>query len=472
MLLQLLCVFFLQFTDKMGSDKLALSETALEMRKQNNIAIDSLDYAVSPIYIDSIRSLGAKVLHTSRWMNGATVQATMEVKDALEACDFIDTVYLTRDSRSQLQSVNKKRMSVVENRVVDNDMNYGMAQQQIEQLNLHHLHEMGFHGQGIRLGICDILFAGVDSLSAFASVRDQYMGMAKIHDEEYGVFDTGVNNHGAECLSVIVAEQDDFRGSATGVDYFLFMTEELNTESPKEADNMVVAMEMADSIGLHILSVSLVYRQFDNPLLNFTYADLDGNTIRASKAALIAARKGLLLVVCAGNDGSAEWHYIAPPADADSILAVGAVDQHGEMAFFSSYGPTADGRVKPDVCARGYSTYFIDPDTDKWKTGHGTSYACPLIAGMAACLWSAMPEATNMEIRERIIQSANRYNNPGEHYGHGIPDALSAYQMSLTNIPSVKEEYVPARKMLYNGRIYIQRNNTYYDLLGNKWFQR
>jgi subtilisin family serine protease len=195
---------------------------------------------------------------------------------------------------------------------------------------------------------------------------------------------------------------------------------------------------------------------------------MDGRTSRGAQAAIIAARKGMLLVVAMGNDGDKAWHYLSTPADADSILSVGAVDVAGEIAVFSSYGPSADGRVKPEVCAVGARTALINPANNETMNGNGTSFACPLIAGMAACLWSALPQATNMEIRERIIRSADRYAQPHEQYGYGIPDAWLAYTQATTNSSTPELQNSSISKIIQNGHIYIIFNGQLYDLLGNK----
>jgi subtilisin family serine protease len=230
----------------------------------------------------------------------------------------------------------------------------------------------------------------------------------------------------------------------------------------------VAAIEMADSLGLHIVSTSLGYSTFDNEQFDYTYADMDGRTSRGARAAAIAARKGLLLVVAAGNEGDKPWHYLSTPSDADSILTVGAVDGSGNIASFSSYGPSADGRVKPEVCALGKLTALINPSNSYIIHSNGTSFACPLIAGMAACLWSALPDATNMEIRERIIRSADHYNHPQEQYGYGIPNAWMAYTMP-TDVQAPHIHHVStANKVVKNGNMYLLYNNCQYDVLGNK----
>ena len=458
----LLSIFFLQFTDKVGAERVCLSPTAMEMREARGIAIDSLDYEVSPIYLDSVQTLGASILHTSRWMNGATVQASEEVIEVIEACEFVESVEKTRGNEEMRLLGDEGKGERAPQKSADFS-GTPQAREQLDQLNLLPLHQAGYKGRGIRIGIADGGFYRANSMLSLP--QDQCLGYADLTDEKEDIFGSS-GSHGTMCLSTIMATQVDYTGAATEAEYYLFRTEEEYTESPKEIDNWVAAIEMADSIGLHIVSTSLGYTTFDDAEMDFQYADMDGRTSRAAQAAVIAARKGMLLVVAAGNDGNKDWHYLSTPADADSVLTVGAVDVDGQIAAFSSYGPSADGRVKPEVCAMGKGTSIIHPENDSIIGGNGTSFACPLIAGMAACLWSASPDATNMEIRERIIRSADRYTQPHEQYGYGLPDAWMAYQLATgTNTVTHAPQ---ATKIIKDGQLYILYNNEYYTILGNK----
>ena len=468
----LLTIFFLQFANKAGSDVVCLSPTALEMRQERGIAIDSLDYAVSPLYLDSIHSMGAKVIHTSRWMNGATIEASYQFMDAIKQCSFVDTFYLTRLTNESfgIHSLSLRKRETVCEEAIDK---LG-SDQQINQLNLLPLHQLGFKGKGIRIGIADGGFYNANTLASLP--HEQCLGYTDLTDDKDDIFGS-TGNHGSLCLSAIVAHKEvsdgtsigsfTYSGTATDAAYYLFKTEEHSTESPKEIDNWVAAIEMADSLGLHIVSTSLGYTTFDNEQFNFAYSDMDGRTSRGAQASRIAARKGLLLVTAMGNDGNKNWHYLSTPADADSILSVGAVNKDGAIARFSSYGPATDGRVKPEVCAMGEGTALINPATDAVMYGNGTSFACPLIAGMAASLWSALPQATNMEIRELIIRSCDRYHQPHEQYGYGIPDVWEAYTSVTTDLPSPLHS-TPYTKILHNGQLYILYNGLKYNLLGNK----
>ena len=467
----LLTIFFLQFANKAGSDVVCLSPTALEMRQERGIAIDSLDYAVSPLYLDSIRSMGAKVLHTSRWMNGATIEASYQFMDAIKQCSFVDTLYLTRLTNESfgIPSVSLRKMEAVSEETIDKPG----SDQQINQLNLLPLHQLGFKGKGIRIGVADGGFYNANTLASLP--HEQCLGYTDLTDDKDDIFGS-TGNHGSLCLSAIVAHKEvsdgtsvgtfTYSGTATDAAYYLFKTEEHSTESPKEIDNWVAAIEMADSLGLHIVSTSLGYTTFDDEQFNFAYSDMDGLTSRGALASRIAARKGMLLVTAMGNEGNKNWHYLSTPADADSILSVGAVNKDRAIANFSSFGPAADGRVKPEVCAMGEGTSLINPFNDAVMSGNGTSFACPLIAGMAASLWSALPTATNMEIRDLIIRSCDRYHQPHEHYGYGIPDAWKAYTSATTDLPSTTRP-TPYTKILQNGQLYILYNNQVYDVLGN-----
>ena len=488
----ILFAFFVQFTDKAGSEQLALSQKAIDKRAERHIALDSMDYAVSPIYIDSLRKTGCHIYHTSRWLNGATIETDSNTLKIITQWTFIDTVYLTRQSIDEINnrhegeedpfgipSISLRKQKAENKDTIDNSNNYSADQQplqqsptwlsdpQTEQLNLHPLHEAGFHGQGITMAIVDGGFQNVDTLSAFDAVREQILGIYDMTDDIDSVTGT-TGNHGVKCFSTIAAITSDYQGAATAANYYLIRSEEHKTESPKEMDNWVAAIELADSLGVDILSSSLGYAMFDDDRHTLTYADMNGQTTRCSRAANIAAEKGMLVIVAAGNEGNKAWHYISAPADADNILTVGAVNIHDSIAAFSSWGPTADGRVKPEVCATGNQTALINPLNNSVIYGNGTSFACPIIAGMAACLWSAMPHATNMEIRERIIQSADRYTMPHAQYGYGIPNAWQAY-VQTTDIPSIPSSHTPtAQKVLINGQLWILHNGEKYNVMGNK----
>lgn len=461
-LLILLNVFFVSFTDKPEKSAAALSPRAVEQRAKWDIPTDAMDYPVAHLYVDSLRRMGAKVFHTSRWFNGATVEMSDELASKVQALDFVDAVEMTRDNSESLYA-SKRRVITREETSDDPGI---ITEQQLGLYNLLPLHEAGFEGEGILMAVCDGGFYNANILTCFR--QEQELGHFDFTDDAVDFYGyTGT--HGTECLSTISGSTTIYKGAATKANYYLMRSEESDTESPKEMDNLVVALETADSLGVNVFSVSLGYAYFDNDKWSLNKnTDLDGKTTRVSRAATIAARKGMLVCVAAGNEGDDAWRTITAPADADSILTVGAVSTWGEIGEFSSYGPSSDGRIKPEVCAVGVWTQLIHPGGNI-VTSNGTSFATPLLAGLAASLWSALPDENAMQIRSRIIRSADRYLNPDmDQYGYGIPDAWKAYTMGPEGIEDVQTETNSCQKILRNGQIIILRNGIEYTISGQR----
>ena len=461
-LLILLNTFFVSFLDKPEKIEPALSPRAVEQRAQWNIPTDELDYPVCVHDVDSLRQMGATICHTSRWFNGATVEMTTDLAKAVEALGFVTAVEMTRDNS---HAIVRKRLQKREWSVTTSPDPPMETDEQLAVYNLHPLHNAGYEGQGILMTVCDGGFTQANTLSCFRqSLELGHFDFTDDTDDFYG----STGTHGTECLSTISGIMYDYYGAATKAQYYLMRSEEMENdrESPKEMDNLVAALEKADSLGVNVFSVSLGYAKFDNSSWTLKHEDLDGKKTRVSRAATIAARKGMLVCVAAGNEGDDNWQKISVPADADSVLTVGAVDTDGYIGYFSSYGPSADGRVKPDVCAVGVGSAVIYPAYGVIY-GNGTSFATPLLAGLAASLWSALPEENAMQIRERIIRSSDRYANPDPtRYGYGIPDAWKAYTMTLdTDRPAV-ENGVKTTKMLRDGHLYILRGDKLYTITG------
>lgn len=468
-LLTILSVFFVSFTDKQGCAPISFSDRAVEQRTKWAIPTDSLDYAVSSAYLDSVRALGGEIMHVSRWLNGATVACEEVVATRINMCSFVKSIKKTReaDAAYHLRKNNHSAYAATESLPKGTDT-------QLAMFNLTSLHQAGYRGEGIVMAVIDGGFEnypiGNHSDHALASYLDttHWLGSYDFTDdadEFYGA--TGY--HGTMCLGLIAGEGSDYAGAAHAADYYLMRSEEDGKESPKEMDNLVAALEKADSLGVNIASISLGYSEFDNDEWDFGYADMNGQTARCSQAALIAARKGMLVCVAAGNEGNKAWHYLTAPADADSILCVGAVDSEGRIAAFSSRGPGSDGRVKPDVCAMGEGSCILNPSDGSIQYGNGTSFACPLMAGLAACVWSALPDLDAQEIRRRIICSADRYHTPDADYGYGIPDAWLAYLGEETGLLDGETEAAETcTKQWQNGTLYITRAGERYDMLGRK----
>jgi serine protease AprX len=399
-----------------------LSERAIQRRAKQNIPLSFNDLPVTPAYIDSLIALGASIYNKSKWFNAVTINnADEELLEKIEELPFVDQSSLKKTSG--LFS-DKKAYPYQEKLTFFNMVpyEYGKSLVHIRIHNGHLLHQQGYTGEGMQIAIIDAGFYGVDVLPAFTDLwsTNRILGTRDFVDRKSDIY--GESTHGMAVLSLIGGNIPyQLVGSAPDADFWLLRSEDVHSEYLVEEDNWISAAEFADSVGADIINTSLGYSEFDDPSLDHTYADMDGNTVRISVAADIAASKGMLVVISAGNQGDDPWGYITAPSDADSVLAVGAVDTSGIIAGFSSRGPSSDGRIKPDVCAIGSGNYYQRYDGTVGVHG-GTSFAAPLISGLAACLWQANPEATNMEIYSAIRQSAHMYLNPDTIYGYGIPD--------------------------------------------------
>jgi len=339
-------------------------------------------------------------------------------------------------------------------------------------LGLQPLHEAGYKGQGKTIAVIDCGFYNANNSKIFNQERiiGYFDLLRKDSVNRPNLFSNPADNHGAHCLSTMLFQSEEFTGTAPEANYILIRTEDLGYEYQGELDRLERGMRLADEMGADIITISLGYSTFDQSTDNYTYDDMNGQN-RLSRTATEMARKGRLVCVAAGNDGNKPWHYIDLPADADSILTVGACNEAGTApAPFTSYGPTADGRLKPEICAWGEGTCIADLENGTVLHGNGTSYATPEVAGMAACLWQALPDKTAMEIRDLIIRSASKYDNPDFRMGHGVPDAGKAWLMgqTTTSVRETGEKNDNTRKVLYKGHLYIIRNGVWYTPSGTK----
>ena len=462
-------IYFVSFLDKPEKSAPQLSPRAIEQRAKWGIATDQMDYPVSSMYMSELQKSGAKICHKSRWFNGVTCEMDSVTAAKVAALTFVTAVEMTREDNTGKGAPRRSKWDKEQlfEPVVDEPIQRWSDEQQAVY-NLPPLHEAGYKGQGILMAVCDGGFYNANTIKCFKqdSMELGHFDFTDDKDNFYG----STGDHGTKCLSLIAARGQNYMGAATEAQYYLMRSEEHITESPKEMDNLVAALEKADSLGVNIFSVSLGYAKFDKSEWTLPKSALDGKTTRASRAATIAARKGILVCVAAGNEGDADWHTISVPADADSVLTVGAVGIDSLIGDFSSYGPSADKRIKPDVCAVGVQATVVSPDSYIVR-GNGTSFATPLLAGLAACLWSALPNENAMQIRERIIQSADRYSHPDtqeNHYGYGIPDAWKAYTLKPTGIESIQpgQTRINCQKILRNGQILLLFEGRMYDSLG------
>lgn len=429
--------YWVQFTDKnntpysINKPEEFLSDRAIQRRQDYGIAIDQYDIPVNPSYIQAVAQTGAAILNPSKWLNGVTVEVTSaSVLQAIEALPFVQKTRVLEDDpikqRIKEETYFTDNFAPVSESKNDIRSYYGYATPQIQQLNGVALHTLGFKGQGMWIGICDGGFDYVDQHEAFQSMYDEnrFLG-AKDFVYKNGVVYTD-SSHGTSCLGLMAGNvPDKYVGTAPLASYFLCRTENVNSENVLEEYNWVSAAEYLDSIGIDVISTSLGYITFDDSQFDHVYSDLDGETCVITIGAEIACSRGILCVSSAGNDGGNAFPYIAAPADGEHVLTIGAVGSNGERAYFSSIGPTYDGRIKPDVMAHGYGTTVVSPGEGAYYDGSGTSYACPVLAGMATCLWQARKELQASEIRDALRESGNM-TTPDSYYGYGIPDFMEA----------------------------------------------
>ncbi len=414
-----------------------LSQRALDRRSRYNINIDSTDLPVTPRYVDSVRLAGdILILNVSKWLNQVSVFTTDAVAlSKIQSMPFVESAVpiASRNTASGFNKILKDSLTDTNpilntGRITGNYFDYGLSDGQIR---LHHgqfLHNHGFRGEGMQLAVIDAGFYHYNNLPTFDSaiINNRILGTWDFVDREESVSED--DSHGMHCLSTIAADLPGvFVGTAPKTSFYLFRTEDVSSEYPIEEHNLSAGAEKADSLGVDVCSISLGYTLFSDPSFDYTYNDMNGQTTMSAKAVTLAAKKGLLMHIAAGNEGNSSWHYISTPADADSCLSIAAVDTLGAIASFSSYGPSSDGRTKPNLAAVGRSAVVANSNTGLPTYGSGTSYACPNMAGISTCLWQAFPEASNMQIIDVLEKSGSVYNNPNNRIGYGIPNAMNAF---------------------------------------------
>ncbi len=436
----------IQFSNKGGTPytlnnpSAYLSSKAIARRTRYNIQTDSTDLPAPPRFLDSLRAAGSVVVHSySKWLNQALIITT----DAAALTKINQLPFVKSSSpiatRPELISAPEDKfaieMSSVVNQSANNNnvqadaLNYGSAYAQVHIHEGEFLHNQGFMGQGVTIAMLDAGYFRYDVLTAFDSLRKDnlILGAYDFVKNESSVAED--HPHGMYCLSILAANRPgQLVGTAPKASYYLFRTEDAGSEFPIEEHHWVVAAERADSLGVDIITSSLGYTTFDNSAFNHTYADMNGRTTMITNGADMAMKKGMIVCNSAGNSGTDSWKFIVAPADGDSVFAVGAVNASGIPANFSSYGPSSDGRIKPNVASVGWGTYFIQ-GADLVAQGNGTSFSNPNLAGLIACLWQAFPEFTNMQILDAVQRSSSRYTSPDDRVGYGIPNMPMAFDI-------------------------------------------
>lgn len=479
------------FTDKPNSQFYfdnpleMLTQRSLDRRTNQNIAIDIKDVPIYQPYVDEIITAnGIEVEAKSKWLNSVHVRGSVENIQNLSSLSFVDHIQfadasLNSAGKMRTGTGNKVIQKVNKQMDVETLFNYGNSANQIQMLNGDLLHQANYTGTGKIIAVLDSGFLNVDSAPAFQRLftNNQILGGYNFVSRNTNVY--SLHNHGSMTLSCMGGFVDgQLVGTAPDAWYYLFVTEDVTQENPVEESYWVEAAEEADRLGVDVISTSLGYYKFDNPNYGHNYDDFTGDQAFASKGANIAFSKGMIVVASAGNSGaSAEpLNHIGVPAEANNVLAVGAVKNDETLALFSSVGPSFDGRIKPDVMAQGQESTVA---YNSVMVASGTSFSCPIMAGIIASFWQAAPSLTNQQVIDFVKQSSDRFENPDNAYGYGIPDfqlALDLAQLSV-NEPSKGRFLIypnPAHNNLFvtfpNG--FNQAKLIFYNALGQSIFEK
>lgn len=410
-----------------------LSARAIERRLKTGNLLTESDLPISASYLQALEEAGGVLITKSKWLSTVAVSSSDSlIADRLLDLPFVDSVKLVwkgvahREKGTSFAETDTTRLYPSDELLPDY---YGYAQKQIDMLQGNSLHEAGYTGEGMRIAVIDAGFTHVDRISVFDSLR--IGGTYNFVAPGQPVFQG--DDHGTRVLSCLAANQPGLMvGTAPHATYWLLRSEDSSTEFPIEEDYWAAAVEYADSVGIDLVTSSLGYSLFDAKEMSYSQASLDGKTAFISKAAAMAAEKGMLVVCSAGNEGNSAWEKITFPSDATDILTVGSITLKKEKSSFSSTGFTADYRVKPDVAALGSGCCVIG-EQGQIRYTNGTSFSTPIVAGLAACLWQAIPELTPTQLIALLQTTASQHKRPDAEKGYGIPNLSKAHKKGMKN---------------------------------------
>lgn len=434
-----------------------------KVRRQKVRAIGNLadpnDLPIPQAFLDSLKFYNVLVLRQAKSIRAVSVQATKEQMTFLSTKPWIRMIkkvaigYAEKepilDSSSEIPILPFPPSNTDEINWTPSD--YGYSYQQLANINLPPVHQRGYTGRGVLVGMLD---AGYNRLTpAYGYYRHRMFDSLQIvATYDFVNNDTNVTNHGDQgngthgtmTLSCIAGYWvGRYIGAAPHVSVALAKTENTQYERRIEEDNWIAGLEWLDSLGCDIVSSSVSYRYFEDDSVGYPYRLRDGNTARVTIAADLMAQRGLLVANSMGNRGGTSEPWMSVPADGDTVLSVGAVNFDSTYAGFSSQGPTYDGRIKPEVTAPGVMVAVASPYSDTTIIHvSGTSLSTPIITGACATLLSANPNLAPMDLIRLLRQSAHRSTNPDTFYGWGIPDINRALDSALTlsSIPTPTEK--------------------------------
>ncbi|MCK4404680.1 MAG: S8 family peptidase [candidate division Zixibacteria bacterium] len=420
---------FAQYKSALEECLFQLSERSIRRRMQRGQApwVDFTDIPVKRQYLNEVENLGARVSVVSRWLNAASVLANKQQIEKIENLPFVRAVKKVVTFTRKKPSVEEKQFKKLGKPLEKQVIGYGESHEQLAQIHVPEFHKIGISGKGVLITLLDTGFF-IDH-PAFKHILDSDRLVATHDfingDDDVDDQDNDQRWHGTAVWSVVGGYfADSLVGSAYGAQFALAKTERVSEEIRIEEDHWVAGIEWADSVGTDVVSSSLGYTEWDDGT-GYTYEDMDGNTALCTQAADLAVSKGMVVVNAAGNERIYPWYYIIAPADGDSVIAVGAVDLQGKLTFFSSAGPTYDGRIKPDVLACGYRT-FCASSSGSYTRMDGTSLSTPLVAGVCALLLEADSTLSPIQVREALWTTASQAEHPDTLMGYGIVNAAKA----------------------------------------------
>ncbi|NJB85488.1 subtilisin family serine protease [Lewinella marina] len=432
-------MYFVGFADKANTpfsvDRPTefLSTRSLARRDKIAAPVTELDLPIQADYERAVAAAGAQIWLRSRWMNGVVVAADEQQLDKIARLPFVDTTYYVAPRQYERSTTlprpaNFDQPAPVVGSVPVNETFYGYGFTDLARMNGDSLHRLGFRGRGVLVAVFDGGFpsVGYKDFLGYDQV-EAVPGNYDLVEQDSTALDG--STHGATVVSTMAAHHPFFFiGTAPEARYLLFKTENSRGEHRLEEINYAIALEMADSAGVDLVNSSLGYTTFSDKRMDYTYADLNGRTSPASIAIGHAFDRGMIVVTSAGNSGADDWKHIGIPADAEEAFSIGALDAADQRAYFSSFGPTADGRIKPDVSGPGVMVTAVAANGKGLTGANGTSLSAPLVTGLIACLLQAVPEATNQEILDAIRATASQATAPDATLGYGKPDFAAAYR--------------------------------------------
>ena len=440
------------FTDKGARDKASFESAAASVtltgratKRRAKVGLDHVVFAdlpVAPDYVGAVEAIGAHHRRSSRWLNAASFDVETSLVERIGLLPFVAEIKPMAEFQNTPEppAEPESKPAPTEGAQSVDSLSYGASYYQLNQIGVPAVHNMGYSGAGVTLAILDSGFRHAHEAFAAAWAEGRVLAEWDFVNNDGNTDAEATDsmasqpNHGTQVWSIVGGQAPGhLYGPAYGANFILCKTESLRYELPIEEDNWVAAMEFADSIGTDVLTTSLGYRIFDDTCgCNLTYEDLDGQTAVISIAASMADGLGIVLCKSVGNEGPSVGSLSAP-ADAFDILSVGNVDGNGVIQTSSSRGPTYDGRIKPEVCARGtaVTTAFPSPTVfNMYTTGNGTSFATPLVAGAACLVVQAHPDWMPSEVREALKASGNHAQSPDNTYGWGVIRVDSALRIN------------------------------------------